>query len=250
MAAFLVGWGGTGSADGQFRFAIDLAVDPLGFVYVTDFMNYRVQKFTSAGAFVTKWGSSGNGDGQFGGISSIAAGRDGRLYVADAANGRIQVFTANGQFEHAFGAPGTGQGQMDFPNSPAVDDDYVYVADVGNHRMVVFRRNGEFVTAWGSLGSFPGHFHRPTCVSLGPDREVFVADKDNHRIQKFTSVTTATRGATWGSVKATYRLRCDGEPRRSRLPPRASSPGGVHRRSGGESLPCDPSREMPSVERW
>ena len=34
-------------------------------VYVTDYDNHRIQKFTSSGEFIAKWGSYGSGDGQF-----------------------------------------------------------------------------------------------------------------------------------------------------------------------------------------
>ncbi len=37
----------------------------LGVVYVTDTLNYRIQKFTSEGEFITKWGREGSGDGKF-----------------------------------------------------------------------------------------------------------------------------------------------------------------------------------------
>jgi len=36
-----------------------------GSVYVSDWFNHRIQKFTSEGVFVSKWGTEGTGDGQF-----------------------------------------------------------------------------------------------------------------------------------------------------------------------------------------
>ena len=45
--------------DGQFSNPTGLAVDSLGFVYVIDYFNNRIQKFTNDGTFVTKWGSQG-----------------------------------------------------------------------------------------------------------------------------------------------------------------------------------------------
>ena len=44
-----------------------IAVDNSGNVYVSEYGNHRVQKFSSTGAFITKWGSVGSGDGQFNG---------------------------------------------------------------------------------------------------------------------------------------------------------------------------------------
>ncbi len=53
--------GSYGTADGQFAYPQDIAVDSSGYVYVADGMsssNNRIQKFTSSGTFVTKFGSS------------------------------------------------------------------------------------------------------------------------------------------------------------------------------------------------
>ena len=51
--------------DGQFSNPTGLAVDSLGFVYVIDYNNNRIQKFTNDGTFVTKWGSQGSADRQY-----------------------------------------------------------------------------------------------------------------------------------------------------------------------------------------
>ena len=61
---FITKWGTRGSADGQFGRGdgtfftgpAGIAVDNKGDVYVSDFSNDRVQKFTSNGQFITKWG--------------------------------------------------------------------------------------------------------------------------------------------------------------------------------------------------
>ncbi len=84
------GWGSTGSGDGEFNRPSGIAVDSSGNVYVSDFGNARVQKFTSQGGFLLKWGSSGSGDGQFNGPLGVAVG--GSVYVVDKNNNRIQKF--------------------------------------------------------------------------------------------------------------------------------------------------------------
>jgi tripartite motif-containing protein 71 len=84
------GWGSTGSGDGQFNRPIGIAVDSSGNVYVSDFGNNRVQKFTSSGWFLLKWGSLGSGDGQFSGATGVAVG--GSVYVVDRNNNRVQKF--------------------------------------------------------------------------------------------------------------------------------------------------------------
>jgi DNA-binding beta-propeller fold protein YncE len=61
-------------------------------VYVIDFSNSRIQKFTDGGVFLGKWGTSGTADGQFDSPEQIAFDPSGNIYVADDGNARIQKF--------------------------------------------------------------------------------------------------------------------------------------------------------------
>ena len=75
--------------------AYDVAVDPLGFVYLTnndDDSTYKIQKFASDGTLVTEWGTGGIGDGQFDHPQGIALDSQGNVYVTDEFNCRVQKF--------------------------------------------------------------------------------------------------------------------------------------------------------------
>jgi len=62
---FVTQWGSDPFRHGQLRMPHGVAVDALGNVYVADWENHCIQKFSSSGVFITKWGSEGSGDGQF-----------------------------------------------------------------------------------------------------------------------------------------------------------------------------------------
>ena len=66
---------------------------PDGNVYVAQWGNNSIQKFTSEGVFVSKWGTEGAGDGQFDYPVAVAVASDGSVYVADSDNNRIQKFS-------------------------------------------------------------------------------------------------------------------------------------------------------------
>ena len=89
---FVNAWGSKGSDEGQFLEPAGVAVDSSGNVYVSDFSNNRIQKFTSNGTFITKWGSPGSGEGQFNRPENVAVDSSGNVYVGDTGNNRIQVF--------------------------------------------------------------------------------------------------------------------------------------------------------------
>ena len=67
-------------------------MDEAGDVYVVDYGNDRLQKFTSTGAFVTLLGSGGTGEGEFDRPEGSAVSGDGSLFVVDSRNNRIQKF--------------------------------------------------------------------------------------------------------------------------------------------------------------
>jgi len=190
-AVFVSKWGTEGTGDGQFNEPAGVAVAADGSVYVADFANHRVQKFTSEGVFVTSWGTEGTGDGQFDHPSSVAVTLDGNVYIADFWNHRIQKFTSEGVFVTKWGAEGDGAGQFQDPGAVSVaPDGIVYVADRGNDRIQEFTADGMFLQEWGEWGRFNNgsfYFYEPTDVTVASDGSVYVVHSTPSRIDKFTS---------------------------------------------------------------
>ena len=74
---FLMSWGNTGSAPGEFNVPHTIALDSQGRLFVGDRGNNRIQVFDQQGTFIDVWY-------QFGRPSGIAIGVDDRIYVADS----------------------------------------------------------------------------------------------------------------------------------------------------------------------
>ena len=89
-------WGGPfaidiyGPFNGWFATVTGIAVDDAGDVYVADFYNHRIQKFTADGVFLTAFGAPGQGAGEFNHAIAVAIAPDGTVFVADFGNNRIQ----------------------------------------------------------------------------------------------------------------------------------------------------------------
>lgn len=100
---FLRKWGGPlgmnihGPFAGWFATVTSVAVGPAGDIFVADFYNHRVQKFTPEGRFLTAFGGQGNGAGQFEYTTAVTVAPDGTLFATDFGNHRVMVFSPLGK---------------------------------------------------------------------------------------------------------------------------------------------------------
>src|SRR5438045_8819079 len=81
-ATSLVSWGGTGAGPGQFDTPMSIAVHG-PFVFVADFGNHRVERFTRDGQFVSAWGGRGDQPGQVDAPLGLVVDARGAVYVSD-----------------------------------------------------------------------------------------------------------------------------------------------------------------------
>jgi hypothetical protein len=80
-------WGSTGTGDGKFNEPRGLAADSSGNIWVADYGNDRVQRFTTSGVYSGQFAQA-DGDG-------IAADADDALWVADAGASTLTKWSAN-----------------------------------------------------------------------------------------------------------------------------------------------------------
>ncbi|OXM85771.1 S-layer homology domain-containing protein [Paenibacillus rigui] len=189
--------GGYGSGLGEFSNPSGVAVDSNDNVYVADSSNHRIQKLDSSTSVWSEWkkidGGSGNGLGEFNDPKGVAVDNSGNVYVADSHNHRIQKLTVSSgvwsEWKKNGGGSGNGLGEFNDPKGVAVDESgNLYVADSRNHRIQKLTASTGTWSEWkksgGGLGNGLGEFDQPFGVSLDRNRNLYVTDYNNHRIQK------------------------------------------------------------------
>ncbi|HEU4322360.1 MAG TPA: clostripain-related cysteine peptidase [Roseiflexaceae bacterium] len=190
---WLESWGVRGAASGQFESPGALALDVDGNIYVADVGNNRIQKFGPGGEWITTWGASGSGRAQFGRIGGLAVDGNRRVYVADSDNQRIQVFNTAGVWQAIWGAPGSGDGRFVRPGSLAVGrDGSLYVSDAGligepnanRERIQKFSSGGAWLATWGEYGIGAGQLAGVSGLALDRQGDLYVAERDNRRVQR------------------------------------------------------------------
>ena len=199
---------GLGSGLGQLNAPRDAATDSAGNVYVADYNNNRIAKFSPTGAPLKGWGTRGSANGQFIRPYGVAVDAANRVYVADSDNNRIQQFSATGGYLRTYGTPGTGSKQFFQLRRVAVgtgSSPLVYGADLWGNKILRFSQTGVYQAIYGGTPGPNGGFNEPS--GLAVDSQTFVSDSVNQRVQRFATATGAwqlsfgNRG--WGKTDLT-----------------------------------------------
>jgi DNA-binding beta-propeller fold protein YncE len=172
----------------RFVEATSVAVDANDDVYVFNRGPHPVIVFDRAGRFKRSWG-----EGVFRRAHGITIGPDGTLWLTDDLHHTIRQFTPEGKCLLTIGDPDTPsplQGGKPFNRpthvaiSPRTGD--VFVSDgYGNSRVHKYDPKGRHLLSWGEPGTDPGCFNLPHNIATDAAGLVYVADRENHRVQIF-----------------------------------------------------------------
>ena len=168
--------------------ATSVGVDAGDNVYVFNRGAHPVIVFDREGRFLRSWG-----EGVFRRPHGITLGPDGTLWLTDDLHHTIRQFTPEGKLLLTIGDPdqaATLHGGKPFNRPthvalcPRTGD--VYISDgYGNSRVHKFDPHGRHLRSWGEPGTDPGCFNIPHNIATDTEGLVYVADRENHRVQIF-----------------------------------------------------------------
>jgi DNA-binding beta-propeller fold protein YncE len=175
-----------------------VATDSQGRVYVFNRGEHPLVIFQRDGTFLGSWG-----EGCFVRPHGLWIGPDDSVYCTDDLDHTVRKYTPDGQLLLTLGTSGkpsdTGVVGMDFrtirrpappfhyPTNLALSPEGdLYVTDgYGNARVHKFTAGGLLLYSWGEPGTGPGQFRLPHGIAVDAQGTVYVADRENSRLQLF-----------------------------------------------------------------
>jgi hypothetical protein len=144
-----------------------------------------VQVYSAAGDLLRFWG-----EGQFREPHQVRIDREGDAWLVDSGLHCVRKYTPEGKLLLTLGTsgePGEDSTHLNRPTDVAITraGDLFVTDGYGNNRVVHFDRHGQFVTAWGSLGVGRGQFSLPHSIAADSQGRLYVADRNNARVQVF-----------------------------------------------------------------
>lgn len=202
----------------NFRETPGIAVDARQHVFVVHRGEHPIMEFDEKGKFVRTFG-----DTLFDRAHAVRFDRDGNLWAVDDGSHVVVRLDAEGHVKMVLGRyrkPGASVTPA-HPGARGIRDEDVllfnrptdiafapngdfYVSDgYGNSRIVKFSKDGRFLKTWGSKGTGKGQFDTPHSVAVDKQGRVYVADRENYRIQIFDAEGQFLQqwsnvGAPWG----------------------------------------------------
>ena len=183
------GWGRL-PAGYSFKEVAAVGCDADDNVYAFNRGEHPMIVFDKDGDFITSWG-----EGVFPRAHGVTMSPDGNVFLTDDGDHTVRKCTLEGDILLTLGASGHPAPFMSGDpfnrcTHVAIDprNGDFYVSDgYGNARIHKYSPDGRLLFSWGESGTGPGQFN--IAHNIGTDRNgtVYLADRENHRVQLFDS---------------------------------------------------------------
>ncbi len=144
--------------------------------------------FDREGNFLRSWGEGG----MFVRPHAVSFGADGCIYCTDDGSHTVRKFSTEGKLLLEIGIPGipapiySGKPFHRCTHTALSPQGDIFVSDgYGNARIHKFSPDGRLIKSWGDFGTGKGEFNLPHNITTDPDGWVYVADRENNRVQVF-----------------------------------------------------------------
>ncbi|MCL5282812.1 MAG: peptidyl-alpha-hydroxyglycine alpha-amidating lyase family protein [Planctomycetes bacterium] len=175
-----------------------MTLDAQDQVYVSTRSSPAVQVYRTDGTFVRAWDIKDATGAHF-----IRVDPQGNIWTTDIKSHLVCKHSSEGKVLLTLGEAGragTDEKHFDKPTDVVVlPMGDIFITDgYGNRRVIHFDKTGKYINQWGEAGTRPGQFALPHSIVADSRGRLYVADRENARIQVFD--TSGKLLAVWTNV--------------------------------------------------
>ena len=187
-----------------------VAVDSKDRIYVFNRGEHPMVVLNRDGSFIKSWG-----EGLFTRAHGLHIDADDNLYCTDDGDHTVRKCTTDGKVLLTIGIPGrpapfmSGEPFHRCTHTALSPKGEIYVSDgYGNACVHKFTPDGKLIKSWGEPGTDPGQFNLVHNIVADADGWVYVADRENHRVQVFDG--NGKYETQWNNLHRPCALCCSG----------------------------------------
>ena len=187
-----------------------VAVDSKDRIYVFNRGDHPMVVLDRDGNFITSWG-----EGLFRRAHGLHIDADDNLYCTDDGDHTVRKCTTDGKVLLTIGIPNkpapymSGEPFHRCTHTALSPKGEIYVSDgYGNACVHKYTPDGKLLKTWGEPGTDPGQFNIVHNIATDADGWVYVADRENHRVQVFDG--NGKYETQWNNLHRPCALHCCG----------------------------------------